>query len=143
MTRIDFYVLPGDEPKGREQLACRLADKAYQLGHRVYIHTDNTSQTQQMDKLLWTFRQNSFVPHALLEDGEESPPPVILGNSDEPGDHADVLINLSHAVPEFFSRFERVTEVISQIPEHVKLGRDRYKFYKDRGYELKTHKLNE
>lgn len=141
MTRIDFYVLQGKEPLDRQRLACRLADKAYQLGHRVYIHTGDRQQTLQMDKLLWTFRQNSFVPHAVAGDTGSEPPPVVLGDGDDPGEHTDVLINLSDNVPEFFSRFERVTEVIDQQPEHLKPARERYRFYQDRGYKLETHKL--
>ncbi|MEE8343080.1 MAG: DNA polymerase III subunit chi, partial [Gammaproteobacteria bacterium] len=80
MTRVDFYILPGKEPNGRQLLACRLADKAYQLGRKVYIHTDSHAQTEQVDKLLWTFRQNSFVPHAVMDQAGNEPPPVLLGN---------------------------------------------------------------
>ena len=141
MTRVDFYILPGNEPNGRQLLACRLADKAYQLGRKVYIHTDSHAQTEQVDKLLWTFRQNSFVPHAVMEQAGDEAPPVLLGNGSEPSGQTDVLINLANPVPKFFSQFDRVTEVIDQQPEQLKLGRERYRFYQDRGYELNTHRL--
>ncbi len=37
MPRVDFYVLPDHKDNGRALLACRLADKAYSLGHTVYL----------------------------------------------------------------------------------------------------------
>ena len=56
MTQVDFYVLKDDSALNRVQFACRLADKAYRLGHRVYIHTESAQQTRQLDDLLWTFQ---------------------------------------------------------------------------------------
>jgi DNA polymerase-3 subunit chi len=51
----------------------------------------------------------------------------------------DLMINLAPVVPEFFSRYDRVAEVIDGDPARREQGRDRFRFYRDRGYELKTH----
>ncbi|MEA2080825.1 MAG: DNA polymerase III subunit chi, partial [Pseudomonadota bacterium] len=67
MTQVDFYLLQDDSAQNRISFACRLADKAYRLGNRVFIHTESAEQSRRLDDLLWTFQQNSFVPHAIYQ----------------------------------------------------------------------------
>ncbi len=144
MTRVDFYILDDDGADSREQLACRIAEKAYRLGHGVYIHTRNPQQAQQIDQLLWTFKQNSFVPHGIAGTCPDATAPVLIGHQREPDTQhppRDVLINLDHDVPMFFSSFERVAELINNQPEHKASGRERFRFYRDRGYTLETHQM--
>lgn len=142
MTRVDFYLLSGDGKQEREKLACRLTEKAWKLNHKVYLHSDSEPESRQLDDLLWTFRPESFVPHNFLANDSEIKTPVLLGHHEEPAllEH-DILINLSAAVPSFFSRFERVIEVINDDENIREAGRDRYRFYQQRGYTLNTHKL--
>ena len=141
MTRVDFYILQGDDAHTRPLFACRLAEKAYVLGHRVYIHTESATQTAHLDELLWTFKQDGFLPHAVQGTEQDAPSPILLGHTGEPDTNTDVLINLAPEVPLFFSRFERVAELIDQQEQRKRQGRERYSFYRDRGYELQTHQL--
>lgn len=143
MPRIDFYVLPDRRPDGRLLLACRLTEKAFGLGHRLYIHTESPEAARYLDDLLWTFRQNSFVPHALIpmeSDGHEFPP-VLIGYREDPDVEADVLINLTPEVPAFFERFDRVVEVVNQDSEVLVRSRERFRHYKNRGYSPVSHRL--
>ncbi len=142
MTRVDFYLLSDAASLGRERIACRLAEKAYQLGHRVYIHAESSDLARRLDDLLWTFRAGSFVPHALFPCDASHVPPVLIGHNDAPADSHDVLINLATEVPTFFSRYERVAEVIDQDEQRKRAGRERFRFYRDRGYALETHPLS-
>ena len=141
MTQVDFYLLPDDSVQQRVVFACRLADKAYRLGNRVFIHTESAEQSRQLDDLLWTFQQNSFVPHAIYQDAQHNPPPVLLAHDAEPDASRQVLINLAAEVPLFFSRFERVAELVNQDADIRRRGRGRYSFYKERGYPLRTHEI--
>ncbi len=141
MTQVDFYLLQDDSAQIRASFACRLADKAYRLGNRVYIHTASAEQTRQLDDLLWTFQQNSFVPHGIYQAAQHNPPPVLLAHNSEPDASIQVLINLSAEVPLFFSRFERVAELVNQNADIRQQGRSRYSFYKERGYPLRTHEI--
>lgn len=141
MTQVDFYLLQDDSAQNRVGFACRLADKAYRLGNRVFIHTESAEQTCQLDDLLWTFQQNSFVPHAIYQAAQNNPPPVLLAHNGEPDASNQVLINLAAEVPLFFSRFERVAELVNQNADIRQQGRSRYSFYKDRGYPLRTHEI--
>jgi len=147
MTRIDFYILEPGNQTSRELFACRIVEKAYRLGHQIYIHTQDHRQASQLDEMLWTFKQNSFIPHGI--DGQSPDPEaaVLIGYNSElsAAAHAEqrpVLINLAPDVPLFFSAFERVGEIIDQDETHKVQGRERYRFYRDRGYSLETHTIN-
>jgi len=144
MTRVDFYILPSDTPRQRALLACRLAEKAYQQQLQVYIHAASDQDSRELDDLLWTFRQGSFIPHALAGVAEADRPPVLIGHDSEPPtDQHEVLINAAHDIPDFFGRFERVTELVDQQPDRLQQARERYTFYRERGYELHSHKLKD
>ena len=145
MTRIDFYLLNGDAAGGetaisKDMAVCRLTNKAFLLGHRVYIHTTDAAEVQRLDNLLWTFSAGSFIPHAASHDAGENMP-VIIGQDAPPETFDDVLISLAPQVPECFSRFQRVAEVVGPGDEDKRLARERFRFYRDRGYELQTHNL--
>lgn len=143
MTRIDFYILPVAEPHGALSFACRLAEKAFLGGHRVYLHGASETQAQALDELLWTFREGSFVPHERL--GVDAVPaadcPVAVGSGADPGEHHDVLVNLGEDIPAFFARFERVAEIVLNDPAARAESRRRWAFYKDRGYALQHHDM--
>jgi len=146
MTRVDFYILNDTSPQARDLFACRVVEKAYRLGHGVYLHTTNAQQAKRLDQLLWTFKQNSFVPHAIEGDSPAPNPPVLIGHATHPGDtqpaqQRQVLVNLAAEVPLFFSSFERVAEIIDQSKENKVSGRTRYRFYRDRGYRLENHQI--
>lgn len=139
MTKVDFYILGAGSS---ESMACRLAEKAYGLGNRVYIHTQTAEQTKHMNELLWTFRDGSFVPHEIYHAGNDNESPIQVGNHESPETDCSVLINLAAEVPLFFSRFLRVAELIAPNPESKTQGRERFRFYRDRGYPLDTHEIN-
>lgn len=139
MTKVDFYILPAESDHERQQFACRLTEKAFKLGHKVYIHSRDAEQAAAMNQLLWSFRNSSFVPHALSANADEEP--VIIGFEAPPENFSEVMINLSHQVPSFFSRFERVTEVVVTDPAVTEATRENYRFYRDRGYPLQNHDM--
>lgn len=140
MTRVDFYVL-SDTGQSVEVLACKLAEKAYGMGHKVFLHVDGPERASRMDDLLWTFRQGSFVPHEIYSPNEPPQTQVVVGHDPEPEVEPDVLINLAGEVPLFFSRFERVAEIVGPDPDARQASRERFRFYRERGYPMQTHKL--
>jgi DNA polymerase-3 subunit chi len=139
MTKVDFYILK--DPAARQHFICRLAEKVWQQGHRVYIHTPDAAQSRQLDELLWTFRDGSFIPHGLDDDAAAERASIHIGHGEEPRHHDDVLINMGHTVPLFFSRFQRVAEVVGGDEQERQAGRERFRFYRDRGYPLASHTI--
>ncbi len=140
MTRIDFYIVPSPEVRRLQHTACRIADKAFQQGLRVHIQVDSSDTAKSLDQLLWTFRDQSFVPHAI-EPHQCAAYPVTIGIQGEPPAPHQVLINLAPAIPPNFADFERVAELVSQETSARQAGRQRYRHYRELGYELTTHEL--
>lgn len=151
MTKVDFYILKDSGIEQRHVFACRLAEKAYRLGHQVYIHSDDEAQANAIDQLLWSYRPGSFVPHRLEAAAHAALPlpeipAVQIGFELGQGSSATLnglMINLSDRVPAFFSRFERVSEVVIQEQGITAATREHYKFYRDRGYALQNHDLRQ
>lgn len=144
MTEVKFYILPQADLDARYRFACRHAEQAVKLGRRVYLHVADEAQARQLDELMWNFRPDSFLPHACLDtlQREHWPDtPVAIGWQTEPGPFHDVLINLAPDVPGFVGHFERVSEIVVQEPSVLEATRQSYKFYKDQGFPLYTHKL--
>lgn len=141
MTRIDFYSVKEGSAGDRFLLTCRLAERIHCKGHRVYINLPNPEQARHLDRLLWTYRQQSFLPHGLTGDIDPELTPILLGFNANPGNENQVLINLALEVPAFFSCFERLCEPVDQDPEIRNAGRQRYRYYRDQGYPLHHHEI--
>jgi len=142
MTKVDFYIL---QSGSCENTACKLIEKAYSLGHRIYVHAGSEDQLTKIDSLLWTYRAGSFIPHQRYQSdastNSKNDSPVQIGTHDAPNIDSDVLINLADDVPLFFSRFDRVAELVGPDEQAKTLGRQHFQFYRDRGYSLNTHNL--
>lgn len=139
---MDFYISQDTSTEARARLACRIVEKAYQLGRQVYVVTPDREQATYMDDMLWLFRAGSFIPHRRVDEAEPGPCPVLIGWEDNETITPDVLVNLSDEVPGFFARFQRVAEVVSGAPQAREQGRARFRFYRERGYPLETHELS-
>jgi len=148
VTKIDFYVLENETRSGLLRFVCQLTEKIYSLGHHVHLHTANSQTAHQLDQLLWNFSELAFLPHQLV--GPEhpvdptAPAPITIGTAGEHSDpqHCeDVLVNLDTEVPVWFSRFSRVTEFVAGNDVERQVARGRYRFYRDRGYNLDMHPI--
>ncbi len=137
MTKVDFYT--GAEDKLRT--ACQLSHKAMQNGLRVLLHVPDEQALSALDALLWQYPATAFIPHCRSQDAAAADMPVVLGCDAEALPHSELLISLHTACPPFFSRFERVIEIVGQEEEEVRLGRQRFGFYRDRGYEMRHFDL--
>lgn len=139
MTRVDFYILQDIDQSAAHRFACRLALKALSSGAPVHLHAGAEAVARDLDELLWQYPEQRFVPHEC-EDAATGAAPVVIGWN--PPERPDgLLINLGDSVPTFFGRFERVAEIIVQ--ERRDVGRERYRFYRDRGFPLFHHELDE
>ncbi|MCS5585611.1 MAG: DNA polymerase III subunit chi [Pseudomonadales bacterium] len=136
MTRIDFYQTSGDE----HAFACRLIDMVYRKRRQIYVHTSTEEQAKTLNEQLWTFKEDSFVPHSLHSEAMDVP--IKIGFDHEPEEHQDVLINLSGHIPHFFSRFDRVAEIVPVDQNSRKSARENYAYYKERGYVLNYHEIS-
>jgi DNA polymerase III subunit chi len=135
MTRIDFHTNVGDSLA----YACRLVRKAYQAGEQAVVLAE-PARLRAFDEMLWTFSALDFVPHCMADSALAAGTPIVLTTDLERAPHHRVLLNLGATVPPQFARFERLLEVIGDTPDELAAGRERYRFYRDRGYALNNYK---
>lgn len=140
MTKIDFHILPTLQADEVFQYVARLTQKARDRKLNVLIATENAEQNEQVSQALWGFQPSAFIPH---QDISEPHLAIQLSHTEHSGEHHDVLINLREKIPEFFSRFERVFEVVCQQPQWLSASRERYRFYQDHGYSIDRHDLRD
>lgn len=138
MTRIDFYHSAGD----KLQVACRLSAKAAQQKLKVLIYAPDEVLAQKIDKLLWTLQPTGFLPHCMARSALAAETPVLITGDATDTPHDEVLLNLHHEWPPAFSRFQRLVEIVGLEDEDRQAARARFKFYRDRGYEIQNHDLS-
>ena len=136
MTRIDFHFNAPD----KLQYACRLVRKIHRAGQRVVVYAEPVALAR-FDAELWSFSQLDFIPHVAAGDPLAPCTPVLLCSEPVETPHCEVLVNLAAETPSFFSRFERMVEVVTGDEDDRTRARERWRFYKDRGYPLQTHDL--
>ncbi len=145
MTDIDFYILSAQEPQQRLDFACRLIEKAYRSRCKVLVQLDNQQQAKAFDELLWSYRDNSFVPHSLIDDTDNKKSvaakpdencSIYIAYGEQQSPYFDVLVNLAADIPSTFARYKRVLEVVIQQDDVLSTTRNHYRFYKERGYPI-------
>jgi DNA polymerase III subunit chi len=143
--RVDFYVLKSAAVKQRHAFACRLTEKAYLRDLRIVIVNNSLADAKELDELLWTFNERSFVPHKICLDEQSIDPqtPVHLALASAAVPAADLLVNLSHGMPPQLQRYTRIAEIIDSDEERRRLGRERFKAYRDLKLTMETHQIDE
>lgn len=91
------------------------------------------------DEQLWTFQPLEFVPHCMAKSPLAEDTPVVLTSNLDEAPHHHVLVNLGAPVSAQFARFERLVEIVGSDGDDLAAGRERYRFYRDRGYAIETH----
>jgi DNA polymerase-3 subunit chi len=140
-VRIDFYVLEADATDGRLRLACKIIDSAYRSGHTAYLWARDDHETDLLDDLLWTFSQNSFVPHSRNSHNSDLTTPVHIGYHPPQSGSAEVVVSVADRPVEDYSNFLRIAEVVGFGEAEKQSGRSRFKFYRNQGLELETHRI--
>lgn len=139
MTEITFHFNMPD----KLDYTCRLLRKAWRARARVAAIAPEPL-LQQLDRVLWSFEPREFVPHAQVRRAS----PAVLAHTTlwlapDTGDlpPVGVLVNLGDELPAGFERFERVIEIVSREPADRQAGRQRWRQYAERGYELRRHEV--
>jgi DNA polymerase-3 subunit chi len=124
------------------RVACQLSTKAYARGLRITVYCPDSETAARFDRLLWMTPSIGFVPHCAPGDPLAAETPVIVDCSGDNLLHDEVLLNLRVESPPFFGRFQRLIEIVSLEDEDRRAARSRFRFYRDRGYEIRTHDLS-
>jgi DNA polymerase-3 subunit chi len=141
MARVDFYVFDEVDDAARLRLACRLAERAWSESERVFLLAASEEEARVLDELLWTFRDKSFVPHALAGSAEAPDVRVHIGVDAAAATVPCVLINLAGSVPPAYERFARVLEPLDGDRDRRQQGRDRFRYYREHGDTPQSHSI--
>ena len=137
MTQVDFYFNVTD----KYRLAASLSGKALARSARIFLFTPDAGATQHMEEVLWSFQQTSFIPHCRSRHALAAETPVIIDHEAEHLVHDEILLNLCETHPPFFSRFLRLIELVGNEEGDKAAARERFRFYRDRGYEISRHDM--
>ncbi|TAL17728.1 DNA polymerase III subunit chi [bacterium] len=141
----DFFEVPAAR---REESLCEKVSAFYESGERLYVWAPSEAAAKKLDELLWTFRDNSFVPHALWS-GEETPlsEPVAVGwKRGNPNGAKKLVVAGPVDVKELLSAQDSFSSIADFVPSGDKAAtisaRERYKLLREAGVELTHHPLN-
>jgi DNA polymerase-3 subunit chi len=141
MTEVSFHFNVPD----RLAYACRLLRKATRSGAHVVVAAP-AATLMQLDRALWTFDPIEFVPHLRVAPGAAVAPrlrdtPLWLVEQTADAARHDVLLNLGPQPPLGFESFARVIEIVSTEDDERAAGRERWKHYAGRGYDIRRHEV--
>lgn len=152
-TQVDFYILQDQSQRSIWQFCCRLTEKAWKLGNSVHIRTNNEDETHQLDDMMWTYSDESFLPHTRQDEKTNTstatdsvvpvpiiPASIILGHNIN-DTTCDLLINLASTSPEQINQYPRIAEILNDDETIKQHGRTRYSKYKQTGCTVQHHKI--
>ena len=112
-------------------------------GQRTTVYAPDRDMADRLDRLLWTDAATSFLPHCRVGSPLAAETPVIIADQLQTLTQHERLLNLDTSVPNEFARFEEVVEIVSNDDSDRLPARNRYRFYRERGYELQDRKIAE
>ncbi|UCV29581.1 DNA polymerase III subunit chi [Ferribacterium limneticum] len=139
MTEVFFYHGASDKIAA----ACALLSGAYAKKKAVLVYALEKEVAGSVDRMLWTHAPLSFVPHCRADSPLAAETPILITDTLETIPQDERLMNLSREIPPGFSRFQSLIEVVGQDESDRLAARDRVKFYKDRGYEVRYFDLSD
>ena len=146
MSHVDFYILPDASQTSLQQYACKLTQQHWSSGKRVLVQTDSVDDSEQLDELLWNLQADSFIPHgiATLESIDQQQP-ILIAHQAVNDSNFDVVLNLSSRPCDITGSGKelQIEEILNQDEQRKQSGRSHYKIYREQGYSLQHHTLQQ
>ena len=134
MTHVSFYHL---ERSSLEQALPQLLEKTLDSGKRALVLAGSEERVEALNAHLWTYNQDSWLPHGSNKDGDPLDQPIWLSVKDENSNNADFLFLTDGAESTQLEHFERCFVLFDGTVEAAVLAaRTGWKKYTDAGYEL-------
>ncbi|MFN5541569.1 MAG: DNA polymerase III subunit chi [Betaproteobacteria bacterium] len=137
MTEVKFFF----NVDSRLNFACRLSKRALDQGKKLIVYAPDEARAAAFDRLLWSYEALSFVPHVRADHPLAKATPIVIANAASELPHHDALLNLADEPPPYFTRFEYLREVVSTDEADRLRARERYEFYKSRGFEIQRQDM--
>lgn len=140
-VRVDFYLLKDDKPNAMWLVACRLLEKAHASALRVFVCCKTKEDAVLLDSLLWTYKAESFIPHALYGEELASRSPIEIGIEYREDCDAELILNLTPNLPIFSKNLQRIMEIVPADDEAKEICREHYRAYRAQAFALHTHDI--
>ena len=152
--RVDFYHL---QKSSLERTVPALAEKVYASGKRLLIKTDLAEKADYLNTLLWTYRPDSWLPHGVEPDGNETDQPILITTRDKNPNKAEMIMLTDGGTAEEIQAFERCLNVFNGLDDAavqnarllwkavVQAGHEAYYWQQDDNgrWEMKASKIPE
>ncbi|MEM6852079.1 MAG: DNA polymerase III subunit chi [Pseudomonadota bacterium] len=140
MADVWFYHLEG---VGLDRVLPELLEKTLEKGWRAVVHGGVAERVDELDKLLWTYRDDAFLPHGLATDKEADRYPIALAKDARTPNGADVLFLLDGAMRDELDSYKRCILVFDgRDQEAVAEARRTWKQVKEDGHEASYWRRN-
>lgn len=136
MSRVDFYHL---QRQTLDEVLPKLLTKAYATGKHILLKVGTAERVEFINSLLWTFDEESFLPHGSKKDGFAKSQPIWLTADDDNPNQAEFLFLIDGAEisPAATAAYERIFNIFDgNIEESVVQARRLWKDYKEAGCEV-------
>jgi len=134
MTRVEFFFNVDD----KLAKTAELCEKAVNKGRQLMIFTQGEAVHNALQQMLWQQSTTSFLASAKADEAISESSAIVLTDNGDNLVHDDILINLQAEHPPFFSRFRYLVELVGNDEADKAAARTRFRFYRDRGYEIKS-----
>lgn len=139
MTQVFFYHGASDKIAA----ACALISGAWAKRKAMLVYAPDKPVADSIDRLLWTRDQLSFVPHCRADSPLAAETPILIADRLEQVAQTERLMNLSSEIPAAYQRFHSLIEVVGQEEEERQAARERVRFYKEQGCDVRYFDLND
>jgi len=135
MTEILFYHL---QHQPLERVLPTLLEKSLERGWRVVVQTASEERAEALDAHLWTFREDSFLPHGTWREGDAREQPILLTPHDDNPNGARVRFLLDGApLPADVAAYDRIVLIFNgEDPDAVDAARARWSEAKQNGFAV-------
>lgn len=145
--QFDFYILQSMQYL---RFTCRLLSKAYHQHYRAIVFCEDEDTAQEFDRMLWTFKDISFIPHQVItsnDDIKQTPISIWTGRPDDlqhdTADYFDLAVCLTpHITPEQIN-CPRIAYIVPEEDDFKQTARYYYKQLQQQSAHVQVHKINE
>lgn len=141
MTEVRFYHL---QKQSLDDALPAILQKAHKMGKNIIVRMGNDKEVERMNKHLWAFRPDVFLPHGSKKDGHADKQPIWLTAGVENDNAAKILILTQSALEEHMEKYDLCCEMLDgRDASAVTLARERWKAYQALGFDITYWYQNE
>ncbi|NOI65853.1 DNA polymerase III subunit chi [Vibrio sp. 99-8-1] len=147
MNTATFYIIQADSVQctkaGFEEYVLFLIEHFSLQGAKLYLNTEDKQQAEHWDNLIWQRPTERFLPHHLIGEGPKNGTGIEIGYSKlKPSWNRQLVINVANDKTNFAGSFNQVVDFVPCDENAKQLARERYKIYRQAGYQLQTIDIN-